>query len=133
MQKMKMGLLALALTALFLLPTYAQSRKQKREAHYQAALQAYSELIKIGATRKEVEETLRSKNTAFGQICCVEPGTTFADLITIGKEKHPWYCESHTVYVAILYVATDPNAPNTIKETDTVQKLTIWHHLDGCM
>jgi hypothetical protein len=133
MQKMRPGLLALALIALFVPRGCAQSRNQKREARYQSALQTYSELIKIGATRKEVEETLRSKNTPFGQICCVEPGTTFSDLITIGEEKHPWYCSSHTVYVAILFVARDPNAQKTIKENDTVQKLRIWHHLDGCL
>jgi len=133
MQKTKLGLLTLALAVLALPPASAQSRKQKREAAYQAALQSYSDFVKIGATRKEVEDILRSKNTSFVRLCCVEQGTTFADLIKIGKEKHPWYCEAHSVYIAIQYVALDQNTSKTVKETDEVHKITIWHHLEGCI
>ena len=133
MQIRNLGLLVLTLTALASSPTCAQSRKQKREARYQVALNSYSDLVKIGASRKEVEAILQSKNTTFSQICCVEPGTAFSDLIAIGKEKHPWYCSTHTVYVAIVYVAVAPNTSRHINENDIVQKLTIWHHLDSCM
>jgi hypothetical protein len=133
MQVIILGLLAIALTTVSSPPACGQSSKQKREAGYQTALQAYSEFVKIGATRREVEEALRSKNTPYIRLCCVEQGTTFADLIEIAKEKHPWYCSAHMVYIAIQYVAIDSNVPNTVRETDVVQKVTIWHHLEGCL
>ena len=133
MQVMKLGVLILALAALILSPACAQSRKEKREAGYQAALHSYSEIVKVGATRKEVEELLKSKNTSFGRWCCIEKGTTFSDLIQIGKEKHPWFCEAHIVYIAIEFVTIDPNAPTKMNESDVVQKVAIWHHLEGCL
>jgi len=133
MQKTKLGLLTLAVAVLALPPVCAQSRKQKREAGYQAVLQDYTEIVKVGATRKEVEELLKSRNTSFGRLCCVEQGTTFSDLIQIGKEKHPWYCGEHAVYIAIEFVAIDRDAPRKINETDVVQKVAIWHHLEGCL
>ncbi len=133
MRKMTLGLLALAFTCLSCLQAGAQSRKQKREAGYQAALQSYAEIVKVGATRKEVEGLLKSRNTSFVRLCCVEEGTTFSDLIQIGKEKHPWYCSEHAVYIAIEFVTIDRDAPPKINETDIVQKVTIWHHLEGCL
>jgi len=133
MQKMTLGLLALALTSLPLPSACAQSRKQKREDGYRAALHSYAEIVRVGATRKEVEELLKSRNTSFGHLCCVEKGTTFSDLIQIGKEKHPWFCEAHIVYIAIEFVTIDPNAPTKMNESDVVQKVTIWHHLEGCL
>jgi hypothetical protein len=133
MQKMTLGLLALAFTCLYCSRVGAQSRKQKREAGYQAVLHSYADMVKVGATRKEVEELLKSRNSSFVRLCCVEEGTTFSDLIQIGKEKHPWYCSEHAVYIAIEFVTIDRDVPTKINETDVVQKVTIWHHLEGCL
>jgi hypothetical protein len=133
MQKIALGLSALALTCLSLPPACAQSRKLEREAGYQAALHSYTEIVQVGATRKEVEGLLKSRNTSFVRLCCVEEGTTFSDLIQIGKERHPWYCSEHAVYIAIEFVTIDRDSPRKINETDVVQKVTIWHHIEGCL
>ena len=45
-------------------------RKEKREAAYQAKLLSYSDVLKPGMTRKNVEDFLRGKDVAFGQLCC---------------------------------------------------------------
>jgi hypothetical protein len=133
MQKMTPGLLTLAFTCLSCSPAGAQSRKQGREAGYQAVLHSYAEMIKVGATRKEVEALLKSRNTSFVRLCCVKEGTTFSDLIRIGKEKHPWYCSENAVYIAIEFVTVDRDAPTKTNDTDIVQRVVIWHHLDGCL
>lgn len=42
----------------------AQSAKEKREAAYHAKLQSYSDALKPGMTRKNVEDYLRGKGVA---------------------------------------------------------------------
>jgi hypothetical protein len=133
MRLLQAGLVVTAVAASTLSLAGGQSSEEKREAIYQAALQSYSEIVKPGMTRKDVEALLKSRNTPFGQICCVEEGTTFSDLTKIGKEKHPWYCEAHNVHVAIEFVAVESRSSRAIQETDVVKKLTIWHHLEGCL
>lgn len=59
----------------------AQSAKEKREAAYQAKLQSYSDVLKPGMTRKNVEVYLRGKGVSFGQLCCIDEKSAFADLV----------------------------------------------------
>jgi hypothetical protein len=111
-----------------------EKKKQKREAAYQAARQSYSDVMKPGMTRKDVEEYFRTKAVVFSQLCCIEAGNTYADLIKIGKEKHPWYCEAHNVYVAFQFAAAEPrdNPPST-RDSDILKKVTVFHKLEGCL
>jgi hypothetical protein len=99
------GLVFLALFAIGSCLAWAQSKQQKREAAYQSKLQSYSEALKPGMPRKVSEEYIRTKGTAFGQLCCIEETSVFADLVKIGNEKHPWYCEEHNVYIAFQFAA----------------------------
>src|SRR5260370_36476145 len=62
----------------------AQSAMEKREAAYQTKLQSYSDVLKPGMTRKNVEDYLREKGVAFGQLCCIDEKSAFADLVYIG-------------------------------------------------
>jgi len=62
-------------------------------------------------TRMEVETHLHKEGIRFMQMCCVENHSYWDDLIKIGEEGHPWYCSEHYVYVAFLFVATQPNEP----------------------
>jgi len=52
----------------------AQSAKEKREAAYQAKLQSYSDVLKPGMTRKNVEDYLREKGWPQGLAKCYAPG-----------------------------------------------------------
>ena len=51
---------------------WGQSAQQKRETAYQAKLQSYSDVLKPGITRKNVEDYLRTKGVAFGRLCCID-------------------------------------------------------------
>jgi hypothetical protein len=110
----------------------AQSAKEKREAAYQAKLQSYSDFLKPGMTRKNVEDYLRAKGVAFGQLCCIDERSAYADLVKIGKEKHPWYCEEHNVYIAFQFTAVEPHKSWKAYDSDTLKSITIYHKLEGC-
>jgi len=111
----------------------AQSAKEKREAAYQAKLQYYSDVLKPGMTRKNVEDYLRGKGVAFGQLCCIDEISAFADLVYIGKEKHPWYCEKHNVFIAFQFAAVEPHKGWEAYDSDTLKSITVFHKLEGCL
>ncbi len=127
------GLVFLALFAIGSCSAWGQSKQQKREATYRSKLQSYSEALKPGMPRKVVEEYLRTKGAAFRQLCCIEETSVFADLVEIGKEKHPWYCEEHNVYIAFQFAAVEPQKGFEAHDSDTLKKISIFHKLDGCL
>jgi Na+-transporting NADH:ubiquinone oxidoreductase subunit NqrC len=70
-----------------------QARK-KREAAYQTALLSYTQVLKPGMTRKEVEDYLHGRKVNFQQMCCVDATElsnrhSWDDLTKIGKEDPP--------------------------------------------
>ena len=108
--------------------------QEKREITYQLALRSYSEVLKPGMTRREVEDYLRAKNIEFSQMGWVEDErTAYADLTKIGKEHAPWYCEHHNVYVAFQFAAVEAHKPAEARDSDALKKITIFHWLEGCM
>ena len=85
-------------------------------------------------TRKEVEDYLKAKSIKFGQICCAEDErSTLADLIRIGQEHAPWFCEEQIVYVAFQFAAVERHKPYKGYDSDTLKKIIIFHHLEGGM
>jgi hypothetical protein len=110
-----------------------QSKQQKREAAYQAKLQSYTDVLKPGMTRKNVEDYLRGKGVEFRKLCCVDKESVFSDLVKIGKEKHPWYCEEHNVYIAFQFVSVEPQKGFEAHDSDTLKAITIFHKFDGCL
>ncbi|MGB9404301.1 MAG: hypothetical protein WCA98_12240 [Candidatus Acidiferrales bacterium] len=112
---------------------WAQSAQKKREAAYQAKLQSYSDVLKPGMTRKDVEDYLRGKVVAFGQLCCIDEKTASADLVYIGKEKHPWYCEKHNVFIAFQFAAVEPHKGWEAYDSDTLKRITVFHKWEGCL
>ncbi len=84
-------------------------------------------------TRKEVEDYFQAKSIKFGQFCCVDERSTYADLVKIGKEGHPWYCEEHNVYVAFQFAALEPHDRVVTHDSDTLKRITIFHQLWGCL
>jgi hypothetical protein len=107
--------------------------QKKREAVYQATLQSYTDVLRPGITRKYVEEYLRSKGVSLQQFCCVEEKSALADLLKIGTEKHPWYCEEHNAYVAFQFAAVEPHKPWEAYDSDTLKSITIFRKLEGCL
>ena len=111
-----------------------QQKKQSHETAYQSALQSYSDKLKPGMTRKSVEDYLRTKGFAFTKICCVGEKSAFADLVKVGEEKHPWYCDAHNVYIAFQFSAVDPegNRPSE-NDSDVLKNISVFHKLEGCL
>jgi hypothetical protein len=118
----------------------AETRAQaKREIGYQAALGSYSQVLKPGMTRKEVEGYFHAKNISFVQTCCVE-STGFSkkhsldDLVEIGKDAAPWVCRENNAYLAFEFI--DQGQHGTAwdsNDADTLKAVGIYHRLEGCI
>ena len=117
---------------------------KKRDAAYQSALQAYSQNLQPGLTRREVENYLRVRDISFGQMCCVDERSAFADLVKVGQEDAPWYCSEYYVYVAFEFVAAeshprwgtflwDSRARANLDDSDVLKKVRIFRKLGGCL
>jgi hypothetical protein len=114
--------------------TSGQSAKQKREADYQAALQSYSDALKPGATRKSVEDYLQAKGVNYEKMCCILEKSAEAELVRIGKEKHPWYCSEHNVYIAFQFVdELHGGGRPSDSDLDKLKSITVYHWLEGCL
>ena len=134
--------LVLVVAGLFLLGIRHELKKQaqkKREVTYQSELRSYSQALKTGTTRKEVEDYLRSKNAAFSQMCCVGESAkrhSQDDLVKIGEEEHPWFCSEHFVYVAFRFadhVQIENGYSFKDDDSDTLKTLSIFHQFGGCL
>jgi hypothetical protein len=111
--------------------------QQKRDLSYQTALRSYSEVFKPGMTRKEVEDFLRARNEAFGQMCCVDikkPMGVWDDLIKIAQEDPPWFCSAKNIYMAFEFAGTRPQVtPPSAEPSDRLIAVTLYPHLEGCL
>jgi hypothetical protein len=107
--------------------------RQQREATYESVLNSYSRDLRLGLSRKEVEEYLRRKAITFTQMCCVEERSAFADLVKIGEEPHPWYCSENFINIAFEFRATEPHHPFIADDTDVLKTIRIFRQFGGCL
>jgi len=132
-----LALAAVALLALGARHVLERRARQKREIGYESALRSYSERLRPGMTRKEVEDYLRERNVQFGQMCCVDGQLSkdvWADLTKIGQEEAPWFCSEHNVYVAFQFTGRKRTGVVTTAEpSDTLKTVSIFHRLEGCL
>jgi hypothetical protein len=113
--------------------------KRKREAAYQSALLSYTQVLKAGMTRKEVEDYLRARNVGFSQMCCVvgiqvHPKHSLDDIAKVGQEDAPWFCSEHYVFVAFQF--EDHGQYKSIlgaDDKDILKSVTIFDQLGGCL
>jgi hypothetical protein len=71
-------------------------------------------------------------------MCCVERNSYWDDLVKIGEEGHPWYCSEAYVYVAFLFITTQPNEPWKPErwkpyDTDVLKEIRRYDVLWGCL
>lgn len=120
----------------------SEERVQKRrEIDYQRTLRSYSEVLKTGMTRKQVEDYLSAKNIRFRQMCCVSRkeftsgmyDPTYDDLVKIAQEDVPWFCSENNVYVAFQFLGRYKNSPPAAEPSDILKDVTVYHWLEGCM
>jgi hypothetical protein len=113
----------------------------RREVEYQKSLQSYSEALKTGMTRKQVEEYFSARKPPFRQICCVSVkefstgvyDNAYDDLVKIGQEDVPWFCSENNVYVAFQFLGSAKDSFGSAEPSDTLKDVTIYHKLDGCL
>jgi hypothetical protein len=125
--------LIVATTALVVSGHAKSVAKKKREIDYQSALQKYSRAIKPGSGRTEVENYLRSRNTAFTWAYTAygaRKESQNADLVKIGQEAPPWYCSEAYVYVAFEF-----SPSGTLKQTssDALERIELFQPDTGCL
>src|SRR6266550_5809012 len=79
---------------------WKEQAREKREVGYQSALRSYAQILKPGMARKQLEDYLRTKNTPFSQMCCIDTNQlrsgVWYDLTKVGEEDAPWYCSRHS-------------------------------------
>jgi len=104
-----------------------------REAAYQSALRSYSDDLKPGTRRKDVENYLRAKGVPVIQMGgrSGRSDLTRSDLTKIGREDAPWYCSEYNVYVMFKFDATDPTG--ILSDSDHLKEVTIFRWLEGCL
>jgi len=115
--------------------------RQRREVEYQSTLRSYSEALKTGMSRKQVEEYLSAKKLPFGQLCCVSVkefsrgvhDNAYDDLVKIGQEDAPWFCSENNVYIALQFLGSQKDSLPGAEPSDRLKDVTIYHKLDGCL
>lgn len=118
-----------------------QREQARRQADYQKALTGYTQALKPGMTRRQVEQYIERKGAHFSQTCCVDPREavkrhTWDDLVKIGQEEHPWFCSEHDVYIAFQFVDYEQGQTGfgmKDNDLDKLRAITIYHTLEGCL
>jgi hypothetical protein len=108
----------------FVLNTFEKQNEQvgvsHREAIYQSILGSYNRSAKIGMTRAQVEDSLRTNGVQFSNIG-LDQGAPYSDITKIGFETGPWYCTGYDVFVAFHFAdSLDSQNP-----TETLTRISI--------
>jgi hypothetical protein len=107
--------------------------QKKREAAYQSALQKYSQDLRPGLRRTEVEGYLRARNVSFSWIYTAFGGrreSQYADIVKIGEEAAPWYCSEAYVYVAFEFSGGEKFKQD---DSDLLERIEIFRPYTGCL
>ena len=110
-------------------------RREEHHAEYEAALTKFSQALKPGATRKQVEDYLRGQNLRFYRVCCSNDQHAFATEVRVGQEEHPWFCSEWNVYVYFEFTTTEPDRypirPGS--DGDTMSDMHLVSRGEGCL
>jgi hypothetical protein len=103
----------------------------KRETSYRAALRSYTQILKPGMKRKEVENYLRANKIAFQQQSA--GGSSLYDITQIGQdESTAWFCGKSKVFVKFHFTTFAQREHQfEANEGDTLDEITLFH-LPSC-
>lgn len=108
-----------------------------RDLAYQSALLSYTEVLRPGMTRRDVDVYLRARNAQFRLMCCVDTKEfskgVYDELTKIGQEDAPWFCSEENVYVAFQFMGTPHKQGFEADPSDTLHSITIYRWLEGCL
>ena len=111
----------------------SEHEKKEREAQFQSILRRYSEALKPGMTRKDVEAYLAAHQAKFSRFPVDDPNA-YADITRIGEGDGHWYCSREDIYLAFQFIA-DPmrsGLPSALP-SDTLKKITLYPKLEDCL
>jgi hypothetical protein len=101
-----------------------------------AAALSYSQDLKPGMTRKDVEDYFRANKVEFSRGCCAGLNErTVDDLIEIGTQHFPVPCGDNTYYVAFIFndqTQHPPVRPMQADDLDTLRSITTFYRVDDC-
>ena len=140
MNKRRWGLLVIAAALLIVcvlgIKSVIEKRAaRKRQTEYEAVLREYSGALKSGMPRREVEYYLRLRCRSFRQMCCIGvPRNAYPDIVKIGEEKPPCYCNKYNVYVAFEFETTEPHGTVTdARDSDRLETTSLFPWLEECL
>jgi hypothetical protein len=62
------------------------------------------------------------------------PRNAYADIVKIGEEKAPWYCNKYNVYVAFEFETTEPHGTVTdARDSDRLETTSLFPWLEECL
>jgi len=114
----------------------------EREAYYQTVLAKYMSEVKPGMTRDEIEQHLQTDGKRFRQMCCVADfrgvhvnsvDAGWDDLVKIGEESAPWFCNKNNVYVAFEFNPKSPGELSKTNASDILKRVAVFHQLEECL
>ncbi|MGB8522815.1 MAG: hypothetical protein WCD43_07605 [Candidatus Acidiferrales bacterium] len=102
-----------------------------------AAVLSYSQVLKPGMTRKDVEDYFRTNRVQFSQGCCAEGsnGHSLDDYIEIGTQHFPVPCGDTSYYVAFIFNEQTLRPPERMMQADdldTLRSITTFNWVDDC-
>jgi len=130
-----LGLVLVAVSVFAIYRVWEKREQEKREAAYQSTLRRYSDSLKPGMTRKDVEGYLTRINLKPQHMCCVSQDRgAWDDLVQIGKEDAPWYCSESNIYVAFQFASQPGRHVMPMADpTDILKAVTLYGRGEGCL
>lgn len=78
----------------------------RRDAQYRAILKTYTDVLKPGMKRSDVENYfVMSKYVSFSRAAS-------EDIVEIAREKAGWVCQEQVIYLTFEFARDEPGEPN---------------------
>ena len=111
-----------------------ERERQNRQTYYESVLRSYTETLKPGATRAQVETYLRNNNKQLVHMCCMNATHNAYDTLTkIGEERPPWYCSEHNIYIGFQFSTQGVHEFPEAHDSDVLTHIQIYPWLTGCL
>jgi hypothetical protein len=108
--------------------------KRERTDAYQRVLRSYTEVLSLGATRKQVEDELRARGASYERVSGFDATKAYADLVKIGTERAPWYCNKNNTYIKFAFDAANPRLDRTSQsDSDILRSIAVTPWLQECL
>jgi hypothetical protein len=117
---------------------WAKHAAARRERTYNTVLQEYKDELKLGSTRTQVEDYLKTKSAAILHTCSPgcddDPKATAApDYALLGKGDGPWYCSAELVFVDFEFEAVNSGENGSLLPSDKLKSINIRRAWRDCL